>query len=246
MTAPKDTDASLLADRGDPRLRDAGRRRHAAAARRGAVFRRHAGGRDALGAVRLGRPERCAGGRQGAAHDARPRRDGGFGRVHDVGGACARAVPVSERHPRLRVRREPRSTTPSIGLVLAKLRELRIQPSGPVLPTASSSAAPSWTPPGFCRPARRWRRSSPIPRPTSARGSWTRCSSARNIVDYWAYKWSDLLLVSSRSLGRSNVRIVLRLDSGVGGGQHAVGPLRPRAHDGDRAHRSAWAPPTTS
>ena len=25
-------------------------------------------------------------------------------------------------------------------------------------------------------------------------------------VDYWAYKWSDLLLVSSRSLGRSNVR----------------------------------------
>ena len=25
-------------------------------------------------------------------------------------------------------------------------------------------------------------------------------------VDYWAYKWSDLLLVSSRSLGRSNVK----------------------------------------
>ena len=24
-------------------------------------------------------------------------------------------------------------------------------------------------------------------------------------VDYWAYKWSDLLLVSSRSLGRNNV-----------------------------------------
>ena len=41
-------------------------------------------------------------------------------------------------------------------------------------------------------------------------------------VDYWAYKWSDLLLVSSRSPRPEQRPDVLRLDSRVGGRQHAV------------------------
>ena len=71
----------------------------------------------------------------------------------------------------------------------------------------SSSAAPTWTPPGIL-PTRAEVDAVPrgSRRRTSARGWSMPCSSGRSIVDYWAYKWSDLLLVSSRSLGRSNVR----------------------------------------
>ena len=42
-------------------------------------------------------------------------------------------------------------------------------------------------------------------------------------VDYWAYKWSDLLLVNSDKLpGAADVEL-LPVDSPAGGAEHAVG-----------------------
>ena len=72
--------------------------------------------------------------------------------------------------------------------------------------TRCSSAARISMRRASCRRAPKCRRFSPTPRPTSARAWSTRLLKRPEFVDYWAYKWSDMLLVSSRSLSRNNVR----------------------------------------
>ncbi len=89
----------------------------------------------------------------------------------------------------------------------------------------------------FCRRGRRSSRFSPTLRRTSARRSSIDCWQRDEFVDYWAYKWSDVLLVSSRALGKNNVRdfygwIRVRRE-----GEHAVGQVRLRADHGGGPHR---------
>ena len=55
-------------------------------------------------------------------------------------------------------------------------------------------------------------------------------------VDYWAYKWSDLLLVNSEKLQAGGDVVVLPLDSQQRGRQHALGPVRPQPRDCHRQH----------
>src|SRR5262249_1132265 len=54
------------------------------------------------------------------------------------------------------------------------------------------------------------------------------------VVDYWAYKWSDVLLITTRRLPQpaGGGGVVTGREAG-GGGQQAVGPLRARRADGD-------------
>jgi hypothetical protein len=90
-------------------------------------------------------------------------------------------------------------------LILQKLRELHIAPSelatdGTFIRRAYLDAAGILPPPDeverFLADASRDKRARLIDRILS-RPEW---------VDYWAYKWSDLLLVSSNSLGPNNLR----------------------------------------
>ena len=67
-------------------------------------------------------------------------------------------------------------------------------------PTPPSSAAPTSMPPAFCPPPKKWRTSWPTSRRTSAQKLIDGLLERDEFVDYWAYKWSDLLLVSSRKL----------------------------------------------
>ena len=204
--APRDTRPVADRHRRDARVRDAGGRRHAAAARRGAVLRRLARGRHALGAIRLGRRERRAGGRQRAAHAC---------------GGTARRPSRSAFSPAWRSRacdRRSRTTIPGLGLragrAVQPVRSTWCWPSCAscasarrrCAPTPSSSAARTWTRPASCPRATRSSGSSPTPSPDKRARLVDALLERQEFVDYWAYKWSDLLLVSSRSLGRSNVR----------------------------------------
>ena len=54
-------------------------------------------------------------------------------------------------------------------------------------------------PPASCPPPKKWKTSSPTNRPTSAPKLIDTLIERDEFVDYWAYKWSDLLLVSSRA-----------------------------------------------
>ncbi len=90
-------------------------------------------------------------------------------------------------------------------LVLAKLRELRIRPSG--LCSDAEFIRRAYLDAAGILPTRdEVTRFLADPSPEKRTRLVDALLERQEFVDYWAYKWSDLLLVSSRSLGRSNVR----------------------------------------
>ena len=90
-------------------------------------------------------------------------------------------------------------------LVLAKLRELRIRPSG--LCTDAEFIRRAFLDAAGILPTRaEVERFLADPSPDKRARLVDALLERPEFVDYWAYKWSDLLLVSSRALGRSNVR----------------------------------------
>jgi hypothetical protein len=91
------------------------------------------------------------------------------------------------------------------GLVLAKLRELRIRPSG--LCTDAEFIRRAYLDAAGILPTRdEVERFLADPSADKRARLVEALLNRPEFVDYWAYKWSDLLLVSGRSLGRSNVR----------------------------------------
>jgi hypothetical protein len=91
------------------------------------------------------------------------------------------------------------------GVVLAKLRELRIRPSG--LCTDSEFIRRVYLDAAGILPTRVEVERFLADSAPDKRGRVVDALLQRpEFVDYWAYKWSDLLLVSSRSLGRGNVK----------------------------------------
>jgi uncharacterized protein DUF1549/uncharacterized protein DUF1553 len=90
-------------------------------------------------------------------------------------------------------------------LVLAKLRELRIRPSG--LCSDNEFIRRAFLDAAGILPTRAEVERFVADTAPDKRARLVDALLERpEFVDYWAYKWSDLLLVSSRSLGRSNVR----------------------------------------
>jgi len=90
-------------------------------------------------------------------------------------------------------------------MVLAKLRELRIRPAG--LCTDAEFIRRAYLDAAGIMPTRAEVERFLDDRSTDKRTRLVDALLERpEFVDYWAYKWSDLLLVSSRSLGRSNVQ----------------------------------------
>jgi hypothetical protein len=90
-------------------------------------------------------------------------------------------------------------------LVLAKLRELRIRPSG--LCSDSEFIRRAYLDAAGILPTRgEVEAFLADPAPDKRARLVDALLERPEYVDYWAYKWSDLLLVSSRSLGRSNVK----------------------------------------
>jgi hypothetical protein len=90
-------------------------------------------------------------------------------------------------------------------LVVAKLRELRIRPSG--LCTDNEFIRRAFLDAAGILPTRAEVERFVADTAPDKRARLVDALLERpEFVDYWAYKWSDLLLVSSRSLGRSNVR----------------------------------------
>ena len=90
-------------------------------------------------------------------------------------------------------------------MVLAKLRELRIRPAG--LCTDAEFIRRAYLDAAGILPTRAEVERFVDDRAPDKRTRLVDALLERpEFVDYWAYKWSDLLLVSSRSLGRSNVQ----------------------------------------
>ena len=91
-------------------------------------------------------------------------------------------------------------------LVLAKLRQMQIPPSG--LAGDAEFIRRAYLDAAGILPTRERGRGVPRGhRARQARAAGGRaCCERPEFVDYWTYKWSDLLLVSSRSLSRNNVR----------------------------------------
>ena len=63
-----------------------------------------------------------------------------------------------------------------------------------------SCVAPIWMPPESFRPPKKWRLSWRTRAPDKRAKVVERLMERDEFVDYWAYKWSDLLLVSTRRL----------------------------------------------
>ena len=172
---------------------------HVARDRAGSLLRRHDRGRDALGEVRV---ERGAG------------RGCGRGRRGHGGGHGEAAVTVELRHARSR--RSPsrrRSRTRSIrqtfgdaprnnfidDLVLKKLELLRLPPSGQC--TDAEFVRRAYLDAcGILPPAAEAEKFLADTDPKKRAKLIDRLLERPEFVDYWAYKWSDLLLVSSRKL----------------------------------------------
>jgi hypothetical protein len=90
-------------------------------------------------------------------------------------------------------------------LVLARLRELRIRPAG--VCTDSEFIRRAFLAAAGVLPTRAEAERFAADMAPDKRTRLVDALLERpEFVDYWTYKWSDLLLVSSRSLGRSNVR----------------------------------------
>ena len=140
------------------------------------------------------------GGRRRPAQGHRPGRGVRLGLVRQ---------PGRPRHGDVAVRDEARSQGLRLGAAATTRSTRRTSPSSPrcgsrrrrMPATPRSSAAPTSTRPARCRPLEQVEAFLEGSRPGSSAPGWsTGCSRAPNIVDYWAYKWSDLLLVSSRKL----------------------------------------------
>ncbi len=90
-------------------------------------------------------------------------------------------------------------------LVLAKLRELHIPPSD--LASDYTFIRRAYLDAAGILPTRAEAEAFAADRAPDKRARLVDRLLARpEFIDYWAYKWSDLLLVSSRALGRNNVR----------------------------------------
>ncbi len=90
-------------------------------------------------------------------------------------------------------------------LVLAKLRELHIPPSD--LASDYTFLRRAYLDAAGILPTRAEAEAFAADRAPDKRARLVDRLLARpEFIDYWAYKWSDLLLVSSRALGRNNVR----------------------------------------
>ncbi len=121
-------------------------------------------------------------------------------------------------------------------LVLGKLRELHIAPA-PVC-TDSEFIRRAYLDAAGILPTRREVESFLADTAPNKRALLVdRLLERDEFVDYWAYKWSDVLLVSSRALGKNNVRDFYELDSHGGDPEHAVGQVRLRADHGGRPYR---------
>jgi Protein of unknown function (DUF1553)/Protein of unknown function (DUF1549) len=95
--------------------------------------------------------------------------------------------------------------------VLAKLRDLHVAPSG--LASDSAFIRRAWLDAaGVLPPAEEVERFLADPAPSSDKRAALvdRILGSDAWVDYWSYKWSDLLLVSSGKLARANVRSFYR------------------------------------
>jgi hypothetical protein len=93
--------------------------------------------------------------------------------------------------------------------VLTKLRDLHLAPSG--LASDSTFLRRAWLDAtGVLPPANEVERFLADPSPDKRITLVDRILASDAWVDYWAYKWSDLLLVSSGKLSRGNVRAFYR------------------------------------
>ena len=95
--------------------------------------------------------------------------------------------------------------------VLAKLRDLHVAPSG--IASDSAFIRRAWLDAaGVLPPAEEVERFLADTSPSAAKRAALvdRILASEPWVDYWSYKWSDLLLVSSGKLARSNVRAFYR------------------------------------
>ena len=107
----------------------------------------------------------------------------------------------------------------------------------PMPATPRSSAAPTSTPPARCRPSEQVEAFLERSRPGQSRAKLVdRLLESPEFVDYWAYKWSDLLLVSSRKLPAPSMWSFYRFVRRERGAERAVGPVRPLDRDGPGEH----------
>ena len=168
------------------------------------------------------RPKTSRAGR--GTHSRRDRRAGGRRGVGDGQGHGETAVNVGYPHRRRSCARRVAVPAPdSGGDVYARARALQLHrrsrarrscatahPAVRLASDASSSGARISTRPACCRRRGRCERFLADSAPDKRAALVDRCCKRPEFVDYWAYKWSDLLLVSSRKLGRSNVRAFYR------------------------------------
>ena len=108
-------------------------------------------------------------------------------------------------------------------------------------PTTSSSAAPISTPPGILPTAEEVEHFLADTSADKRAKLIDRLLERDEFVDYWAYKWSDLLLVSSRKLRSNAMWSLLQLDSRKRQGEQALGPVRARDLHRHRATRGRTA-----
>ena len=157
-------------------------------------------GRDPLGPVQVQRGSRRRRERGRPRHRRRPRRGGDHRPLRDQGRDAHRSrrrspnavdAAVFAKSPRQQLHRRTRPEEAANSCTFRRPARA---------PTPSSSAGPSSTPAAFCRRRRRRRSFSPTPTRRNAAKLIDRLLERPEFVDYWAYKWSDLLLVSSRKL----------------------------------------------
>ena len=172
----------------------------------------HARGRHALGEVQLQQRRRRHGGR------LRPRQDERRGEAAITLWYSSRvlyarlSVPFPNQVDRRRLRASFQRSNFIDDLVLAKWKSLHIAPSK----IADDATFHPPRVPGCRRHPADRRGGRELPRRhsrrTSGRSSIDALLERDEFVDYWAYKWSDLLLVSSRKLNSDRDVGVLRLD----------------------------------